>query len=479
MKYLLIITVVAFSFVGYGQNWDVFNPNYRYNYKYDNSGVVSNVIFAETVTATASQTSCITNTIGVLSGTLITADQPQFLKRNIIKLANGNFVLQDPSTLTIIPTCTVGQTWSFNANNSQTAICVSTFTQSIFNTIDSVKVIIVNNSDSLVLSRSFGIVQFPKYDLYVPNKYFRLVGIENKASYDPTPLYGEKVPNAWDFYNYYVGYSWCVYTESNPMGSSMYVNCSKSIQTIISKTVTSNSYNYNIDGVYINSLGFQMTGYCNSPSAPSTTSTNVNFVINGVGPLGLSSPSLIENSYYPGFLIAQGTSPNTYSIVRFGIDNTGRFYKYVGPSCSNSNLGVTLPNQNEPAGYSPSGPVIGVICGINHTWGVGIGKVSEKSGYCLSGFSTYCTTCFGTVGLTKNQIVRPNDVVFPNPANELLQLPVEYGVVKLFDPFGKLVKQEKLENKNTLDISEFTNGVYMIEIQADSFKFSQKLIIQH
>lgn len=181
-----------------------------------------------------------------------------------------------------------------------------------------------------------------------------------------------------------------------------------------------------------------------------------------------------------------------YNICYLGKDNNGIYYKYFGRACT-STLTPT-PTTNAPEGFEPINTNTTVLVhwgSISNVFAQGFGKISWAR-YHFEYAGSMCMT-----SAVKNNVeyfnpwtIAPNDVgigentrqeliLFPNPANELLQLPVEYGVVKLFDPFGKLVKQEKLENKNSLDISEFTNGVYMIEIQADSFKFSQKLIIQH
>lgn len=395
-------------------------------------------------------------------------------------MANGSVILTDPSTLTIVRTSTVGQSWVFDQGNNFTATCVSTSTQSIFSQIDSVKTIIVNSVDSIVLSKQFGILQFPK--LYAQNKYYRLVGIEDNATYTLTALFGEKVPNAWDFYNYYIGFKWCVLTEYSPTGSGLSVNCSYAVRTVKSKTATANSYVYTVDGVYANSPGPIFSGYCTSATAPSTVTNNTNLVVDGMptaGPLGLSSHSLMENTYYPGFVVQQGNPPNTYSIVRLGKDNAGRIYKFHGASCFNTSLGVGLPNQNEPAGYGPSGPISPPICGINQTWGVGLGKVSELNGYCLSGYQTYCTMCFGTVDLYDQVKEKTQGLVYPNPANTELNFRIN-GIAnaRFYNNLGQVVKVELINDKTSLDISNFPIGLYFLEIQSDSFKSTQKLIIQ-
>jgi hypothetical protein len=68
---------------------------------------------------------------------------------------------------------------------------------------------------------------------------------------------------------------------------------------------------------------------------------------------------------------------------------------------------------------------------------------------------------------------------FPNPANTQLNFTLVRGSVKIYDRLGKLVKEQNLDEKNAMDVSNFLSGLYFIEIQNDSFKHCQKLIIQH
>jgi hypothetical protein len=483
MKRPLLLIFFIFSFVGYSQNWSVFNKNYRYNYKFDNSSVVTNVIFAELYGANATQTTCVTNTIGVVTGTFLTLDQPQFLNKNIITMANGNVILQNPDNITIIPTCSLWQTWIFDPNGNITATCVSTSTRSIFSTVDSIKTIVVSMGDSVVLSKQFGIIQFPK--LYAQNKYYKLVGIENKTTYDLTALFGEKVPNAWDFYDYSIGHASCgvkEWTYASPQ--SMY--CAKVCDIVKTKTVSSNAYMYNVDRGSMSNAYPVLSGYCSSPNA-TVAFSNINVTIDGspfAGPLGLGSPSLTENNYYPGYV--PDVSVNRAAIVKLGKDNTGRLYKYVGPGCNASGglyvnpsqLGIVMPNQNEPMQYSCSCPT--TACNTNNvTWGVGLGKVSELGGMCVSGYSKYCITSLGTVGLPNPDKEELTGLVYPNPAHTLINLAIDRGIARLFDLFGRVVKEMSLEGKNTIDISGLSNGLYLIEIQTDSFKSTQRLIIQH
>jgi len=106
MRQKLLILAFLISVISYGQNWNVFNKGYRYNYKFDNSALISNVLFADTVKQTGMDTTYIMNNVGVVNGNTLTINRPQFLMKKIVKLANGNVSLLDTTSIIIIPTCT-------------------------------------------------------------------------------------------------------------------------------------------------------------------------------------------------------------------------------------------------------------------------------------------------------------------------------------------------------------------------------------
>jgi hypothetical protein len=474
MRQKLFIFAFLISVISYSQNWNVFNKGYRYNYKYNYSQLISNVLFVESsVVLTSSDTNYTMNKIGVVSGNVLTRNQPQFLQHTIVKKADGSVKFQSPGDITILPTCTLNQTWLYDSNLNYSATCIAISTLNVFSMVDSVRTIIVNNADSVLLSKKFGILMYPFN--YGQNLYYRLVGIENKATYDLNALYGEKVPNAWDFYDFYVGYQWCY--ESNwhngaPIGSQIQ-GCEIATQVIKTKSLTPTGYIYNIDKTFKPGPSY---GGCTYTHVPATfTNTNLDYSANFCFPSGLNCPILDENKMYPGMVM--GSDP--VHIVKLGTDNLGRVYKYAGQSCSS--MGVTMPNQNEPAGYSPAGPPNTYTVGTmlhSFSFGVGRGKLTANLD-CLCSYR-YCTNCSGTVGMLDFEKKETAPLIFPNPANTKLNLQLnERSSVKVYNSLGALVKEEFVESKNALDLSNLPNGLYFFEIQTDSFKTTQKLIIEH
>ncbi len=58
-------------------------------------------------------------------------------------------------------------------------------------------------------------------------------------------------------------------------------------------------------------------------------------------------------------------------------------------------------------------------------------------------------------------------ILFPNPTKDQFKLSgIDTGSVQVFDMQGKLLKQYKdLPESKTIDISEFANGLYLLNIE--------------
>lgn len=468
-KHFLIVAFLI-TVISYSQNWNVFNKNYRYNYKFDNSVLISNVLFADSVKQTGSDTTYVMNTIGVVTGSKLTIKKPQFLMKKIVKLANGNVQLQDTTNIIIIPSCTLNQSWTFDSNYNLTATCVSISTVNIFSTMDSVKTIVVNNIDSVLLSKQFGIIQFPK--LYGQNKYYRLVGVEKAKRYDLTSLYGEKVPNAWDFCNYKISEKYCQmskthYIDDQTSSNSLFT-CDYREIVYSNKSVTSTGYDYTVN-VYYSSDSNSSSAQCNTLSPSSFTSYAVS--------MKLDSTDRIENIMYPGFAVGAG---NAKHVIKFYSDQVGRFYKYCGQSIQCNSAISSQVGLNEPNGYEYSS----VNTFQQSNWGyyslcygTELGRIYGMTSGFMSGTS-FCLNCAGDVGLLEESNDKKVNV-YPNPANAKINFQLSGTKVRILNSMGELIREEFVDVENAMDIANLPNGLYFVEIQTDSFKSSQKLIIQH
>jgi len=497
---IFICTLLCFAF--HAQNWNVFNKNYRYNYKFDHSDLVSNVLFVDSVKQTGADTIYALNRIGVectgscptitapLSPTIsyVVANMPQFLQRRIKKYANGLVMLLDTSKQVIIPTCTLTQTWRFDSINNLDATCVSVNTLNVFGQNDSVKTILINGIDTLLLSKNFGVLQFP--EPYNKNKYYRLVGIEKKNSYDQTALYGEKVPNAWDFYSKDAGDVICSISGYNTTFNQP-SGCSKNKITVLSKILISNEFVYTqYSCVFSRNANYY--GLANSCSS-STDTPSCGTSSYSPGSNYLSSPNLVCNTLYPNKMYSSGN--NNYpenNIVKFGRDNQGRFYKYCGRPCPNNGTPI-LPNLNaiqylQPEFYNLYSVLNNGYYSVAVCFGEGFGQIRNAS-IGFEHYSEWCLTSYfkggvmyfgGTdpIGIEENNTNSEKKFFHPNPASTKVMLPeIEGAHVKVYNSLGQLVLSA--ENQSSIDVSSFSNGIYLLTLENSSLKMSKKLVVEH
>jgi hypothetical protein len=97
-----------------------------------------------------------------------------------------------------------------------------------------------------------------------------------------------------------------------------------------------------------------------------------------------------------------------------------------------------------------------------------------NTGYVGTGFSDYGNQFWGfrpelsTVSITKQDAIE----IYPNPTTGLLSirgLKTSTEECKIFDAFGKVMKQFKIDNSQ-LDISNLSNGLYFISITGEENK---------
>ncbi|PBQ32354.1 hypothetical protein CNR22_11425 [Sphingobacteriaceae bacterium] len=502
----IFLTLLILNISAIAQNWNVFNTTYRYNYKYDNSQLVSQVLFADSVNSATTFTINHLNRIGVqckgscptittaLNQTLaiIVPNMPQFLQRKIIQYNNGFVVLRDTATLVLLPNCQPGQTWVFDSINTKNATCVSKSLQTIFGQPDSVKLIIVDGTDTLKLSKVFGILQFPK--LYNQNKYYRLVGIENAASYDLTSLYGEKVPNAWDFYNFDVGDKFC-YNQSKVFTSLQYQYwCKSGNFTMLNKTISNDSYVYTVQENWDSCGGHHTYVDSEFQSGSNTVRTYT----------GLSTP-MYENTMYPGKVIGSSFKLNAgaeYNIARFGRNQNGIFFKYTGIGCSDTvipgGLLSFIPQTATSWGYQPTPNYLTpAYVLLSEVYGVGLGLFAKKYWSSLwGGQQDYCQTCAVKAGslyhgaetfvsVKEETYEAVSFKLYPNPNSGKFNLSIAKTAaneVRVTSVLGQTIlnlKQNLSEQNLELDLGNQSTGIYFVQLLKDGSLLKTVKIIRN
>lgn len=496
-KYLFFI---FYSGILCSQNWTPFNPNYRYNYKIDTANIVTNVIFHDSSKVFIGDTVFYLNRVGRMcagscpgfsiafspaSPALVT-NMPQFMQRYIHKLSNGDVTLSDPYGYVFKPNCALNQSWIFETTYSLSAACVSISSRNIFGINDSIKTIVTAGADTVELSKSFGILRFPMFN--ASHRYYKLIGIEASASYDSTALFGYKVPNAWNFYNYQVGDIFCekYFDRSTPR---MHSNCNNIQYGVLAKSVSATSITYTFD-IYESKTavwGTYENASCNSPFIRKTSVLTYSF---------LNSKSTIENLMYPGMMLSSSSGiPNIgfvgVNIVSFNNDAKGVFYKASGMRPNNFN---SIFPQGNFRPFSLSYTLAPYYQGnLNQNWrsflfSEILGQVDsyiEQFEYRM----TFQKTCFtrNNINLLGNPYVGLNEsdknegiLFYPNPFNDKLK--IEYNtksscIITISNIFGQEVFSEIFTNSNpTIELAYLNKGIYLLKIDSERGSFQKKIV---
>ncbi len=506
----LIAIICLFQTVLTAQNWSVFNKNYRYNYRYDNSSIVTNVLFADTfiltgvdtilklnkVVAKCTGSYCPTSTVVLSGNDNYIINMPQFLQKEII--IKPNYIrLNDTIKLNIFPTCTVGAVWKFDSLNNVNITCINIIQQTNFGLSDSVKILLVNTSDTLKLSKNFGILQWPQ--LYNQNKYYKLTGVELASTYMPTAMFGERVPNAWDFYDYNVGDEFTIHNQmyqGQPFGS-----CRLTSYTITNKTIVGDSYIYNANTVTRKDTGTYTQYYTCLGMFPPPITYNTSIITYS----NLSHRKLKENISYPGQFIYDNKFINYannngfyYSIVQFYNDNLNNFYKLHGQTCvlnasTSPQFTNTVISNFGGAPYPSSNNIISNNWGIFHEYfTTGFGRVSKKNTAigaeiksCLLHYKKGNTVYFGPnpliTKLNEFNSSYENLKIYPNPANDIINIDCDLNKGETFkviitNTLGQEVLSETIYNQySKINIKNLTSGVYQLKVSEGNrqrvFKF--------
>ena len=509
-KYILILVVYCGNIL-YSQNWSVFNKNYRYNYRYDNSSIVTNVLFADTFLLTGGDTIlklnrvvakctgsyCPTSTVVLSGNDNYIINMPQFLQKEII--IKPNYIrLNDTIKLNIFPTCTLGAVWKFDSLNNVNITCINIIQQTNFGVSDSVKILLVNTSDTLKLSKNFGILQWPQ--LYSQNKYYKLTGVELASTYSPTAMFGERVPNAWDFYDYNIGDEFTIHNQMY-QGSSI-GSCRLTSYTITNKTIVGDSYIYNANTATRKDTGTYTQYYtCIGMFPPPITySTSIITYSN------LSHRKLKENISYPGQFIYDNkfinyalTNGFYYSIVQFYNDNLNNFYKLHGQTCvlnasTSPQFTNTVISSFGGAPYPSSNNIISNNWGIFHEYfTTGFGRVSKKNTTfggedksCLLHYKKGNTVYFGPNPLITNlnefKYSYEGFNIYPNPANSIIN--IEFLVfnnepykIEILNTLGQVLQTTTITYKTTaINIQHLPAGIYFLTVKIGNTTSIHKLI---
>ncbi len=525
MKLRIIYTIVFINLIAlaYSQNWAVFNKNYRYNYSLENESYTTVVIFADSTLIQGVDTIYSLNRIatkcdscwfyypepGVADSNYIMINQPQFMQRRIV-YSNNQYRLSDTSNYIIPRFLSLGNTWTFNASRGITAQVISATIKNYFGVSDSVNTILLSTNDSIIISKQFGIVKYPAQ--FGQQMYYKLRGIESDSVYDVLALYGEKVPNFYDFFKlkpaviHYYSYE---HRYTGLPGAQCFA------YYYAKKTTTSSS---NIGGVLYNSFIEDRKGCsasCMPGSFPGSCGINNPFVFPSLPvntQTAVNVPTYYQH-YWDHFYTSSynnqfiTTSMGGRYVVKFGKTTNNHFYKTYGYSCFSGYLGEMKPNyshcdylpssQNSNVYYTTGLDINGGFGRIGETFIEGYGEVNKFMGV-FESIEYYCTSTIidgaDTLGeiipygiyTNINSLENNNYSSFgPNPTQDIITINFPFeatgnnGTIEVKDVFGKTVFQKTIMSGASLEKINLQNcaqGIYFVDVKIPHFQKQYKVI---
>ncbi len=164
---LLLLIAPAFA---HAQDWALLNPAYKYNYSDDGSDTISNQVFVTHIDTLGPDSfryelnrigvvcdTCPASLGGPCDGCFVRVDQPQFMGFACAR-SGSDWRFFGPDTFMIKSPADVGSIWVFDATNGITAIVDAQWSDTVFDVSDSVRRILLSTGDTLLLSRSLGML---------------------------------------------------------------------------------------------------------------------------------------------------------------------------------------------------------------------------------------------------------------------------------------------------------------------------------
>jgi len=462
------------------QNWSLVNMGKTYHYSCDTTSTIFS-LWADSMLVNGQDTTyylnrvilpCDTCTVSYYQNyfgsyvSLMIKNQPLFLKREINILSDGKCVMISPDTLVLNKNLSVGNNWVFDSFPNITAMVYFKNFGNVLGVPDSLMGILLNSSDTIIISKNYGIVKWPCN----AGNYYRLIGVEGQNTI------GYYVPDLEEIYDFHTGDVFNHYSIEWWPEHSYY-----------------NNLNIKIDSVYFSS---------------SEKEYKIKYCVSGMlfdyfwniydywGSQGIDYYSV--NNFRASFPIESCRSfqdkafGNYFSIYNLFLDNYRTVFEQLPPRYE-SLIMYGFPIVFEDILINTN-PTI-----IHHI------KIKEKEGLFWDDWSQFeidKKIIVTTYILNGDTLITPNvlctswsDIqndnsfnsisIFPNPSHGELNIQgVSMGMVEVYSMIGERIYFEKIE-QNLLEEpiklnipKEVRPGMYIVKINTLINQYTCKLILQ-
>lgn len=216
---ILCLNLILFA-AGFltAQNWQPLNVQDKYNFRIDTNEYITNTLWIDSVETKGTDTIYFLNkiaascshcdTIEADEGTRFLELQGQFLGETMTKKPSGSYLFSGNETFILYPRAPLNFAWNYQVigTDSLTARVAEVGIREVFGVMDSVKYIVFEELDTMLLSKNHGILSFPGL-----GGTYDLLGIEGRNL-------GEILPGIKEIYDFQVGDVFQYFTENFGFG---------------------------------------------------------------------------------------------------------------------------------------------------------------------------------------------------------------------------------------------------------------------
>ena len=478
MKRIFTILLVCTSSLLFAQNWSPILVNEKMNFQHSDSSYISHTIWVDSSFYNGYDSIFYLNrVVKDVPGNpeIVLRNQPQFLMEFMVQQTYGIYSFHYPFNYSISTGLPLGATWLFDLTNIIDAEITACYEEEIFGVLDSVKMISLSDGNEILLSKNFGILKFPDFE---NGGIFELVGIQNTD-------YGESVPGFWDIFDFEVGDVF-QYTGSVGGGGSMYIDYYTKKYTISSKSIEPGEITYSYQGIRKGMI-WDIGNPWNSYGYSDIISGNLVYTETGD----------LYSNLFPSELtkVLEGWCGlsydyNSYARTNYYLDTIQTKTKQIGFAFDLNGYAIgellAIPDEFSDTlirltDFFPPEGVIGITLKEN------LGIISyiayyfeDEDDYYLEGYIKDGDTVgiitpdsLLHVGINKNDAAINNISIFPNPANDWLNIKFtntnssqSYNI-ELRNLHGQLVRKEKNIQSSlyVMNIEGLKPGVYFYIIK--------------
>jgi hypothetical protein len=406
-------------------------------------------------------------------------NRTQFMRGRVRHSISGVYSFRGPGSVALPVYAHLGAAWLFDTTAGVRARIIAEDTFRIFGSLDSLKTWLLNSGDTVMLSKTYGIIQYPKK--YKSHSYYRLVGIDGRNI-------GTTVPGTRQIYDFNVGDVF-EYHDKGFSGNGPFYQFRILKYTITSRRISGDSLIYHLQGmnyqkqsnVSYPGLDTWCTSCFSSFSQDRVYVDTLHDVANSVNHQLVKLPLLVPGNT-PGF-----------DFMRFGTDTNHLFFKKFG-YIYNENRPFCFGQYNQSdtmIPYSRSTKITSSLCnvfkpglGLTDVWG-GDNNENFTESHLVAwqkGSNTFGTFTPDSLltGITEMNSASLSCLISPNPFSSqlIIQLsqPAE-GLVELMDFEGRVLLRQTLQGTELrMDTEMLAKGVYTIRIQCEKNCIFRKLV---